>query len=122
MSLYLDPQPAKPVGASSKLECGLYGPIMGDLPVKEDEVRHVVRPGRQYTSRTVGRPTRTVTVVIVRNPSGGPGEVLATIYGGPAAPREPNDPSLRNPQTWVENSYEIRESHDFWSTHALSHV
>lgn len=37
--------------------------------------------------------------------------VLYTTYGGPAAPKEPTDPTIR--------PSEVRESDEFWSQHAL---
>ena len=46
--------------------CGLYGPIMGDAPVKEADVGHEHRGNRAWKSRLVDlptRPTRKVTVI-----------------------------------------------------------
>ena len=93
--------------------CGLHGPKMGDEPIRDDEVKLVVRGERENPSRIVDRaprPTRTVTVIA------GPHEdekcVLFTAFGGPLAPKEPGDTE--------EGSDERKESEDFWSQHALS--
>ena len=93
--------------------CGLYGPLMGDDPVPEEEVRYQVRDGREWPSRLVNKPmrlTREITII------GGPYEsltcILYTAFGGPLAPREPGDPTLDQDQR--------AESEAFWKTHALS--
>jgi len=99
------------------LTCDLYGPIMGDDPVTDEDVVMLPRPGRDWASRLVlglpSRRTRTITVI------GGPDEygnqcVLYTVYGGPQAPRELNDPSL------PKSGPARREARDFWSEHALA--
>jgi hypothetical protein len=94
-------------------ECGLYGPIMGDPPVPEEEVSYLVRAGRMWRTRMVDRPKRQVKTVTV---IGGSYQehpcVLWTVYGGPLAPQELNDPALKD---------EDREkSRKFWSEHALN--
>ena len=46
--------------------CGLWGPIMGDPPVRDEEICHERRGDRVWTSRLVERstrPTRTITVI-----------------------------------------------------------
>lgn len=122
--------------------CGLHGPIMGNLPIGDEEVSMEVRGNRAGPSRICNRypqPTRLVTVI------GGPHEeacptckgtgrvpeqrasqgwcqycrggrlardILYTAYGGPCAPREPWDPSL--------DEVGKAESVAFWATHALS--
>lgn len=98
--------------------CALYGPVMGDEPVGEGEVRYVVREGRNCATRvlrwesiTPSRRTRLLTVVA--GPAGGAPCTLYTAYGGPAAPREPGDLSL---PSWAE----IEKSRAFWADHALS--
>lgn len=102
--------------ALPEVDCGLYGPVMGDMPVPEDEVHYAVRGGRRCASRLVKRPmrkTRSLTVI------GGPDEksgkrcVLYTAYGGPQAPREPGDPTLGS---WGL----IVTCRQFWSEHALA--
>lgn len=95
------------------LSCGLYGPIMGDVSVPEDVVVWETRGDRGYTSRMVDfpkRPTRIVTVIA--GPHGDEPCILFTAYGGPLAPKGPNDPS--------RSSSEIEESEVFWAEHALS--
>lgn len=95
--------------------CGLYGPIMGDSPVPEDEVVYLERNGRGYKSRMVRRPIRMVnTITVIAGPDGDEPCVLYTAFGGPLAPREPGDPSL--PEE------EREESLRFWSEHALAIV
>ena len=59
--------------------CGLWGPIMGDPPIDEAEVRHAQRGTRAWTSRLVDqplRPTRKVTVIA------GPHEETCSICRG----------------------------------------
>ena len=97
------------------LQCGLWGPYMGDKPLKEPEEAYYVHRGeRPYMSRMTylpPRPTRYLTVI------GGPHEgdtILYTAFGGPAAPREPGDPSLAN------DDEALAESRAFWAEHALS--
>jgi hypothetical protein len=94
--------------------CELHGPMMGDDPVPEREVQYHVRGNRKGATRMckrARRPTRLLTVI------GGPGRVdpciLYTAFGGPAGAREVWDTSL-------ETMEEIRESRQFWSTHALT--
>lgn len=98
----------------STLECGLYGPAMGDVPVPEEQVFYGVRGTRKCASRLVKqrkRATRKLTIVA------GPHEdrpcVLYTSYGGPNAPREPGDPDIKN---WEQ----LLEARAFWKEHALA--
>lgn len=94
------------------LMTGLYGPVMGDPPVREDQVEYRVRNNRKGESRVVARPhrrTRLMTMIGIRDEKG---VTFFTIYGGPAAPREPWDPSM--------NDAERAESVEFWSKHALA--
>lgn len=96
------------------LPCALRGPLRGEPPIKEDsEVFYEKRGNRPYTSRMVAwetTPTRQVTIIA------GPHEdyscVLYTAYGGPLAPKEPGDPTLK-PE-------EREASERFWSEHALA--
>lgn len=100
------------------VECGLYGPDMGDAPIAEENVTYGVRGNRSCATRFIkngkARYTRKVTVIA------GPAKigdeeyacVLYTAYGGPEAPREPGDLGLRSME-------EITESREFWSKHAL---
>lgn len=92
----------------------LYGPLAGDAPVAESDVHYAVRDPRRWASRMVKLPTRfTRLLTIVAGPVDEHPCVLYTAYGGPAAPREPGDPSLGSFE-------EIRQSREFWSQHALA--
>ena len=96
------------------LECGLHGPIAGDAPVPEDEVRYKIRGNRKNTSRVVSRPKRpTRQVTVIAGPSGDEPCVLYTAFGGPMAPREPGDVTIPN---WDG----VVESRKFWAEHALT--
>lgn len=96
------------------LECGLYGPIMGDGPVDERDVRYAVRNNRKWSTRVARRESMRMTrlMTVVAGPHDGLPCVLFTAYGGPPAPREPGDPSLATLE-------QIQESREFWSKHAL---
>src|SRR5262245_56911473 len=81
--------------AGMTLQCGLYGPVMGDPPVPETEVRYEVRNGRAWSSRLVSRPPRlTRTLTVIAGPYEQHNCVLYTLFGGPLAPKEPSDPTL----------------------------
>lgn len=100
-----------PVGFDD-LMSGLWGPAAGDPPVPDSEVQMKVRNNRPGPSRMVARPhrsTRLMTMIGIRDDNG---VTFFTIYGGPAAPREPWDPSM--------NDAERAESREFWSKHALA--
>lgn len=91
--------------------CGLYGPIMGDPAVSDDEVENAVRGTRAWTSRLVDRPTRpTRKVTVIAGPHDGHACVLYTAFGGPATPQEPGDPGCKDPVA----------SAAFWREHALA--
>ena len=96
-----------------RLPCGLYGPIMGDPPISDKEVKMVSRGNRPYPSRIcagIVRWSRKCTVIA--GPHQGYPCVLYTVFGGPITPKEPNDPTLK-PE-------EREESERFWAVHALS--
>lgn len=102
--------------ALPSVECGLYGPLMGDSPIGEYEVIYQKRGNREGLSRMLNRPltgkarpTRKLSVII------GPHEgqtILYTAFGGPVAPREPFDPSL-SPE-------DKKAAEAFWAEHALA--
>lgn len=97
------------------LWCGLYGPVVGDEPVDERDVRYRNRDGRPNPSRTVDRPERLTRIMtVVFGPYQDHPCVLFTAYGGPAAPKEPLDPRLTDA--------ERAESKRFWAQHALASV
>jgi len=99
---------------------GLYGPAAGDAPVLDVDTYRATRGERSYESRMVDRPARlqrTVTVIAGPYKDAEGNEfscVLYTAHGGPAAPREPGDPSLAG------NDVGIIESVVFWRDHALA--
>lgn len=97
------------------LPCGLYGPLVGDAPVPEDAVTYGRRGERQCDTRFVDKPLRpTRTATIIAGPDDkGHGCVLYTVYGGPPAPREPGDISIKS-------EGERKEAEAFWAEHALS--
>lgn len=98
---------------------GIVGPIAGDPPVEEyDEegkrrVFYASRGAdRKHSSRMIKgelRPSRQVTAVVFPDDDGVP--LLYTVYGGPCAEREVQDPYL--PQDCYQKSV------DFWAQHAL---
>ncbi len=111
--------------------CALWGPAMGDAPFRESDVLYQRRGKRPWASRVL-RPSlarlarssrletsRIVTVVCLDPAMVGRPElrdclVLATMYGGPLAPREPGDPSIQ------DDPGALSESFRFWRDHALS--
>lgn len=97
-----------------ELDCGLYGPIMGDEPVTTDIVIGEQKRDSGGVARIVDLPPRrTRKAVVIAGPRKSHDCVLFTVYGGPLAPRQPGDESL-------ESEADIAESADFWSQHALS--
>lgn len=95
--------------------CALRGPVMGDDAVPEREAIYHNRGDRSYPSRMclgASRPTRTVTVIA--GPDGLDACVLYTAFGGPLAPKEPNDPTVK-PE-------EMAGSVAFWAEHALATI
>lgn len=95
------------------VESGLYGPLMGDEPIK-DGVIEQVRGDREYASKCIDLPVRkTRLLTIIAGPHEEHKCMLYTSYGGPAAPREPGDPSLFKAE-------EVKAAEEFWSEHALA--
>lgn len=94
---------------------GLYGPASGDGPVEEGEViwrrRSEDRPPSRIAVGRPKRPTRLVTIIGVASPDG---VTVFTCYGGPAAEREPGDPSLAGDAAALERA------RAFWAEHALA--
>lgn len=91
------------------VQCGLYGPLMGDAPIEESEVSYHVRGERKGKSRLIiGRAPRTTRLLtVISGPHDGLDCVLFTAFGGPLAEREP----------FEDDSEKSRE---FWKQHALS--
>lgn len=97
--------------ALGSVPCGLYGPIMGDAPVTDDEVIHGTRGARTWESRLVERHARlTRRVTLIAGPHGEESCILYTSFGGPLAPQEPGDPGCKD----------VAASKAFWSEHALA--
>jgi hypothetical protein len=96
------------------LECGLYGPLLGDDPIPESEVHYAPRNGRKGPSRLVPRPKReTRLLTVIAGPHEDLDCILYTAYGGPhGAAREPWDTE--------EGTKERQQSEQFWAQHALS--
>lgn len=97
------------------VQCGLYGPLVGDDPVREELVQYKIRESRCCASRVLidGRTRPTKTLTVIAGPHEGESCVLYTAYGGPVAPREPGDPAILNGAEW-------ERSRDFWREHALA--
>ena len=102
-----------PEGAPDAMNA-LYGPKSGDKAVAESEVFYAQRTPDRPPSRMIAlpkRPTRTVTIIGMAEPDG---VVVYTVYGGPAAEREPGDPTIANDPAM------LKAAKDFWSKHALA--
>jgi hypothetical protein len=89
----------------------MHGPCMGDEPITDDEVTLQFRGDRAWTDRLTTRPPRPCRYVqAIGMNNGDEGFVLFTVYGGPLAPQNPNDPYCADPES----------ARAFWATHALS--
>ncbi len=100
-------------GSLPDATCALYGPLVGDEPVGNGEVVMLQRGERPGLSRMVPYPARaTRKVTVIAGPHAGEPCVLYTAFGGPAAPREPWDPTLTEAGR--------AESVAFWAQHALA--
>lgn len=97
------------------VDCALYGPIMGDDPVTalHWEVSYERRGDRKHLSRMVNAPMRkTRKVTVIAGPHGEEPCVLYTAFGGPLAPKEIDDPTLKEE--------ERPASAEFWRDHGLA--
>ena len=93
------------------LTCALYGPIMGDPEVSENDVIHGTRGTRAWESRLIERHARlTRKLTVIAGPHGEDPCILYTAFGGPLAPQEPGDPGCKD----------VAASRVFWSKHALA--
>jgi len=98
-----------------EVPCALYGPLMGDEPVPDAEVRLEARGGREGSSRLVERPVRPCRkVTVISGPHDGLPCVLFTAFGGPQAPKEPFEFGVN------DLSPDACSSREFWSKHALA--
>ena len=100
------------------LKSALVGPSVGDPPVTQNTpgVHTANRGDGRPDSRMIHgehRPTGEINAVVIPDHTQEGRKWLVTTYGGPAAPREPGDPSLK------EGSPEHKEAKDFWRDHAL---
>lgn len=107
-----------------RLTCEIKGPVVGNPPVREDQVTYCQRGDRAGKSRVVNDDSLLVptfsdkmTVIVGPDESVGSGNVvLYTVYGGPLAPREPWDPTIQDDPAL------LAESKAFWAEHALVFV
>lgn len=91
--------------------CGLHGPLTGGAPVEESEVTYAKRGTRAWPSRLVDRPKQQVrTVTVIAGPHDDEACIVYTMYGGPCAPQEPDDPGCKD----------VVASRQFWTVHALT--
>ena len=91
--------------------CALYGPSMGDRDVPDSEVTLECRGDRPWADKLlVGWPMRPVNYVQVIGIREGDDFTIFTIYGGPLAPRNPEDPTNKNPEL----------AQQWWDVHALA--
>jgi hypothetical protein len=113
----------------TSLAFALRGPSAGTAPVPDDEVILRMRPGRAWPSRMMRMdyeilrkpghvtwaPLYTRQLTVIAGPARLGANVMAlyTCYAGPAAPREPGDPSMQG------DLAAMRESEAFWKDHAL---
>lgn len=98
----------------SDLLNALYGPASGDEPIDDEKVVAFERGNGRGTSRGIAlpkRPTRLLTVIGMVSEGAA---VIFTAYGGPAAEREPTDPSIANDPQAIETA------RAFWKDHALA--
>lgn len=92
--------------------CGLHGPLTGDAPISDEEVVRLPRGTRPWLSRLTPRPPKASRqVTVIAGPHEGEPCIVYTIYGGPLAPQEPDDPGCKD----------VEASKAFWAQHALSH-
>ena len=100
----------------SEVPCSLIGPATYNTPVSEEEVIYKPRPGQSYSSRLLKdgdkQATSSDVVTIICGEHDGNPCVLFTAFGGPLAPKEPGDPTLK-PE-------EREASEKFWKEHALA--
>lgn len=117
--------------------CGLFGPVMGDMPVVEGagDVYYRKRGVRAYESRLVDRdPRPTNKLTVIAGPHDGHDCVLFTAFGGPVSPKEPGDikaqieqvrhdptlDELPKAQKLAALEQNLIDSMAFWREHALS--
>ena len=103
------------------LPCALYGPSVGDDPVRDSDVMLEVRGDRDGPSRLIDLPHRPARNMVVCGMKGG---VCFTAYGTGATEPSPME-------VWdVERKYDagrfgvskedVQRSREFWAAHALA--
>lgn len=98
--------------------CALVGPLMGDAPVNDHDVMFAKRGDREYDSRMINparyihAPRSVSYVTVIAGPHEGDSCILYTVFGGPLAPKEPADPTIK-PE-------DLEASRAFWDQHALA--
>lgn len=90
----------------------LYGPMSGDAPVPESEVHYKKRSSDRPPSRMINRPLRPTRQITIIGVAEGKNIKVFTAYGGPAAEREPGDPTM--------SEAEQAAAETFWREHALA--
>jgi len=90
--------------------CALYGPAMGDEPVRDEAVMMLKRGDRPWADRMMVGKTRPVQYVQVIGQRKDSSFInVFTIYGGPLAPQNPEDPSCLDSE----------KAKAWWAEHAL---
>jgi len=97
------------------VESSIYGPVMGDPPIKESQVKYARIGSNKWASRVINRPIRkTSMVTVIAAPHEGDACVLHTVLAGPLVGREPNDPVMQKHPGLMD------EAKEFWSKHAFA--
>jgi|SRR5271157_117791 len=96
------------------LSNALYGPKSGDAPIAEGSVHYTKRSDDRPPSRMVALPSRPTRLLTVVGMVEGESVTIYTAYGGPAAEREPGDPTI------TAGSSEHKAAAAFWAEHALA--
>lgn len=97
------------------LQCGLYGPAVGDNPITDDEVVYEKRGSRPGPSRLIDAPHRPARRMVVIAGPGSDEAIVYTAYGTNAASPAPRE--------WWDSSMkpaEAVEAATFWRDHALA--
>ena len=96
------------------LRNSLYGPASGDEPVDESRVHYRRRTPDRPESRMVSEPARPTRLLTIIGTIDEDGVTVYTAHGGPAAEREPGDPTL------TAGTPEHDAAVAFWAQHALA--
>ena len=96
--------------------CCLHGPLVGELPVREDEVVYKeLSKSAGGMSRLCTRPPTDSAMITVLAGKDGKGRCICSkLYGGPKRPPEPFEPCVQGDPRLED------ESRVFWAQHALS--